>query len=134
MINIKDWRGRTLLSSACKYGNFDIVKMLVANGANVNTPDICGVSPLMVASKYQQYSIAKYLKNNGANIHALDNYGKNIDLYVSNYNHDDYNYHAMYNLICESGVKTNYLGKNMNIESNYLNVSLFIHKLFQLKN
>ena len=108
MINIQDWRGRTLLSSACKYGNFDIVKMLVSNKANMNIYDICGVTPLMVAFKYGEYSIANYLINNGANINAFDNYAKNVDLYVSQYNRNDYNYYAMYNLMYESGFKTDY--------------------------
>ena len=134
MINIQDWRGRTLLSSACKHGNLDIVKMLVSNGANMNTPDICGVTPLMVAFKYGQHSIANYLINNGANKNALDNYAKNVDLYVSQYNRNDYNYYAMYNLMCESGFKTNYLNTDINLEDNYVKVSLVIEHLFKVKN
>ena len=134
MINIQDWRGRTLLSSACKHGNLDIVKMLVSNGANMNTPDICGVTPFMVAFKYGQYSITNYLINNGANINALDNYAKNVDLYVSQYNSNDYNYYAMYNLICESGFQTNYLDKHINLEVNYMKVSNVVEHLFKVKN
>ena len=134
MINIQDWRGRTLLSSACKYGNFDIVKMLVSNKANMNIYDICGVTPLMVAFKYGEYSIANYLINNGANINAFDNYAKNVDLYVSQYNRNDYNYYAMYNLMYESGFKTDYLDRTINLEDNYVRVSHVIENLFKLKN
>ena len=139
MIDIQDWRGRTLLGSACMYGNLDIVKMLVTNGANVNIRDICGVTPLMVAFKYSNYIIADYLITNGANINAFDNYGKKPHQYIYEYN-TDYNYYAMYSWMCESAkssnptFKTKYLDNSIDLENNYIKISLLIDELFRLKN
>jgi len=136
MIDIQDWRGRTLLGSACKYGNFDIVKMLVHNGANVNIRDLCGVTPLMVAFKYSQYHIADYLISNGANINISDNYGKKPHQYIYE-NNSDYNYYAMYIWMCDSvksGLKIKYLDTSIDLEHNYIRVSLLVDELFRLKN
>lgn len=134
LINVKDWRGRTLLSSACKYGNLDIVKMLISHGADVNTHDICGITPLMLAFIYGQFYVAEYLINHGANINALDNYGKNARQFIYNNNNDyyNYNYTALYKFIRESGLKTSYL--DIDIDNNYIEISLLVEQLFKLKN
>ncbi|XP_065676919.1 transient receptor potential cation channel subfamily A member 1 isoform X3 [Hydra vulgaris] len=51
-LNEKDEEETTALHYAVRYGHFDIVKTLVAYGANVNIPGENGATPLHYASRY----------------------------------------------------------------------------------
>jgi len=69
---------------AVKNNLFDIYKILIANGADVNLPDSDGITPLMYASNIE---IVKDLIKRGANVDVKNKYGetalnrsKNIEL------------------------------------------------------
>ena len=62
--------------------NFDMVKYLVENGADVNYRSESGVTPLMAASSFQPLEIVQYLVDNGANISDIDNSGDNALIYA----------------------------------------------------
>ena len=73
-IKAKDQFGRTLLMLACQTGQFDIVKKLVSEFANLNDKDCNGFTPLMIAIKYGHEDIALFLIRSGA---ILDTKAKN---------------------------------------------------------
>ena len=59
--------GGTVLDFAAEQGNTDVVKLLIANGADVNAYGEVGDTPLHAAKNIE---IAKILIDNGADIHA----------------------------------------------------------------
>lgn len=75
-VNRRDKTGQTPLHHACYSGQFEIVKHLVENGANVNieVPERL-LTPLHAATMNGDIKIVKYLVDNGANINAKDNEG-----------------------------------------------------------
>jgi len=58
-------RGTTALHEAARAGHVEIVKLLVANGANVNAKDISGLTPLKLALGHRRLEVAEYLRQNG---------------------------------------------------------------------
>jgi len=62
--------GTTPLHIAAGHGHFDIVKILVENGANVNAKDLMGFTPLHSAIMGNHLAIVKFLIENGADINA----------------------------------------------------------------
>ena len=81
---------RTSLLCVCfinisrKY-NFNVVKMLVEAGCNVNYENCFNVTPLMVAITYGYFEACEYLLQNGANINMLDNRNQTALHYVCFY-------------------------------------------------
>lgn len=74
-VNCRNNEGVTPLCFVSKC-RFDLVKILVENGACVN---LCGddkISPLHWAAEYDNYEIAEYLVENGADIEVKDNLGE----------------------------------------------------------
>ena len=67
--------GNNDLITASGTGNFDMVKYLVKNGADVNARDISGDTALSIASEKENWEIAKYLIEHGADINT-ECYGK----------------------------------------------------------
>jgi len=55
------------LCSLVRKGNYDAVKTLLENGANVNSKS-AGLTPLMFAARYNKADIASLLIANGANL------------------------------------------------------------------
>ncbi|CAF1217450.1 unnamed protein product [Adineta steineri] len=53
--------GRSLLHYAADAGNFDVLKELVNNGANVNSKDKFGLTPLLAAIYEDHTNCVKYL-------------------------------------------------------------------------
>ncbi|CAF0763454.1 unnamed protein product [Adineta ricciae] len=53
--------GRSLLHYAADAGNFDVLKELVNNGANVNSKDKFGLTPLLAAIYEDHTDCVKYL-------------------------------------------------------------------------
>jgi uncharacterized protein len=53
--------GRSLLHYACRYGNLDIAKLLVENGAFVDAVDADGRTPLLLAAAYWQEECVWFL-------------------------------------------------------------------------
>lgn len=72
IINQRNKGGATSLHIACREGNFDIVKILIDNGANVNIVDNEGWSPLMRASLASNAKIVELLLKNGAKAQLLN--------------------------------------------------------------
>lgn len=72
VINQRNKGGATSLHIACREGNFDIVKILIENGANLNVVDNEGWSPLMRASLVGNEKIVEILLKNGAKAHLLN--------------------------------------------------------------
>jgi ankyrin repeat protein len=52
--------GTTPLHIAAGHGHFDIVKILVENGANVNVKDLMGFTPLHSAIMGDHFAIVKF--------------------------------------------------------------------------
>jgi len=80
LIKRRDDNGRTMLSWAAQYGNINIVKILLKNGAEINSLDSESKnSPLHVAIiGYESCSIdtALFLIENGANLFSRDIEGR----------------------------------------------------------
>jgi cytohesin len=57
--------GTTALHEATRGGHVEVVKLLVASGANVNALNFSGLTPLKLALGYQRTSIAEYLRTRG---------------------------------------------------------------------
>jgi len=72
LVNVKDTEGRTALHYAAFNGNVDIVKSLLARGADVNARDNNKTTPLHSA---RSKAVAEILVNNGADIHAVNKNG-----------------------------------------------------------
>ena len=66
-INTCDSNGNTLLILACMNGDFNIVKLLLDNGANPNCANLIKNTPLHYAISHREYEIADLLIKNGAN-------------------------------------------------------------------
>ena len=72
--------GVTALWCAALFGYYNIVKILVRNGANVNNPTEHGSKPLGPACFYDRLKIAQYLVENGADVNNATNDTKNTSL------------------------------------------------------
>jgi ankyrin repeat protein len=65
---------------ASRNGCFEIVKLLIQNGVNINNKDYYNDTPLIYASRNGHFEIVKLLIQNGANIND-----KNQDNYIALY-------------------------------------------------
>lgn len=65
-LNIRVDKGPTSLTLASEVGDFEIVKLLVKAGANINKLGEDGVGPLYKAIEKNNTEIAHYLVDNGA--------------------------------------------------------------------
>jgi hypothetical protein len=63
------------LINASKLGDIELMKSLLAQGADVNAADEEGVTPLIAASSYRQRPAVKLLLSRGANRSAQTNEG-----------------------------------------------------------
>lgn len=68
---------------ACDVGNYNIVEMLLENGANINDTSECGLTPLMKASLYNYTNIIELLLSKGVDIHDQNTNGATAILYAS---------------------------------------------------
>jgi ankyrin repeat protein len=71
---LSNYGKNTPLCVAIQKGEFDLVKKMIAYGADVNEKSF-GMTPLMVAARYNKTEIITYLLANGANIHIKDERG-----------------------------------------------------------
>jgi ankyrin repeat protein len=75
-VNAAQEYGTTVLWFAAKQGHFDIVTLLLANGANPNLGQVCGLMPLMVVKPNDdEFRIGSELIDHGANVKAVDHLG-----------------------------------------------------------
>lgn len=80
-------KNHTALTLSCKLGNIEIVKFLMAKGANVEHKTKCGSSPIIYASLYGRNDIIKLLLKNNVNIDMVDNRKKTALIYAAQYGH-----------------------------------------------
>mmetsp|Transcript_56010 Transcript_56010/g.67235 ORF Transcript_56010/g.67235 Transcript_56010/m.67235 type:complete len:249 (+) Transcript_56010:281-1027(+) len=92
--------GTTLspLLLATKNRHLDIIKVLLAHGADVEGTNEIGRTPLLLACENGSYEIAVALIENGANVNASDNRG-NIGLHIC----ASGNFHEIARLLLEHG-------------------------------
>jgi methionyl-tRNA formyltransferase len=89
--NINDWgeNGWTPLMVAAYFGTFEIIKLLVQNGADVNAVNFNGTSVLMYAmtnvSKTNDMKILDFLFSNGCNVNHMDYRDKSVYEYALEY-------------------------------------------------
>ena len=80
-INHVDNDGYAALHYACAKGTRDIVKMLIAHGADVSLASNKGVTPLHLAAKTGSKEIIKMLVDEGADINVTDDSGESVIIY-----------------------------------------------------
>ena len=66
------------LIDASLIGNFDLIKYLIKNGANIETQSLIGSTPVMFAAQKGLFDIVKYLHNHKANLRMKNNFGINV--------------------------------------------------------
>ncbi len=71
-----DWAGYNALLFAAYRGNINIVKLLINNGANVNSKNSSGQTPLIIASSLGHREVVQYLLEKNATINIRDRNGK----------------------------------------------------------
>jgi ankyrin repeat protein len=64
-VNALDAKGHRALILAIAYGHVDIVRVLLAHGANPNLPDAHGTTPLAAAHARGNFEILKALERSG---------------------------------------------------------------------
>lgn len=90
--------GRTPLQNAIS-GRFPgFVRFLIAQGANINTPDRHGKTALMTATETGNYQIVKMLLKAGATPNAMDHAGYTPIILAAKYGHT-----AIFHLLAEHG-------------------------------
>ncbi|MBQ8613966.1 MAG: ankyrin repeat domain-containing protein [Ruminiclostridium sp.] len=70
--------GDTPLICAINHDNVKITKLLLENGADVNTANFSGKTPLMHAVCEKNEEIVRMLMEKGADPYAVDNYGQSL--------------------------------------------------------
>lgn len=75
-INTKNTYGETRLHWAVENGYTEIVKALIAKGADINTKDIYGQTPLHLATRNGHTEIVKALLDASADVHMKNIYGQ----------------------------------------------------------
>ena len=73
---------QTPLMYASRFGNLEIVQILLQNGANIDHKGMYGKTPLMQACRYEYLDIVKLLLQNGANIHEKDDHNETSIFYA----------------------------------------------------
>ena len=84
-----DSDGETALMHASSQGHTDIVKLLLANGADIETADENGYTALMMASLPGHTETVEILLANGVNIEAADKFGETALMDASYQGHTD---------------------------------------------
>lgn len=111
VVNAKEERdfmpsyGTTGLLHASLQGRYDVAKLLIEHGADVNLAGNYGQTPLIYASEYRQPDIVKLLLENGADVNARDGKGETaftlaLDAYLMDY---DKKYFDIITLLLNSG-------------------------------
>lgn len=77
------------LIDACKQQSIVLIKLAIANGANVNCVSDEGLTPLQYAAIYGDVGIIRFLYMLGAEVNIKDNEGNRLsDIAISNENYD----------------------------------------------
>jgi len=65
-LNIKNDKGFTALMIACRYNQYEVIKILIKNGAKIEDVSDNGLTAIMIAAAYSDKKIVKFLLKNGA--------------------------------------------------------------------
>jgi methionyl-tRNA formyltransferase len=87
-ISETDENGWSPIIIAAYYGSFEVLKLLLKLGANINTTNLNGTSILMYSCSnflnHKNFKIIEFLLENGANVHLHDIHGLTIFDYCKN--------------------------------------------------
>jgi len=83
LVNQKNFGGATSLHIACREKNFEIVKILIDNGADVNVVDNEGWTPLMRAALTGDNDIVNLLLQNGAQANSINSIGESAIIHAT---------------------------------------------------
>lgn len=78
-----------ILAIQSKQNKFNIIKLLVENGCNVNNVNTQGTTALMVASRCGDIEVVKYLINNGADVKIKSYSGRTALKYAREFDNKD---------------------------------------------
>lgn len=95
-VNRFNVHNETPLISAVKAKDVQHVMNLIAQGANVNTPDQNGWTPLHYATQQRSVPISRFLLHSGADIEARNSYQQTPLIFAAQM---DYNLEIMYLLL-----------------------------------
>jgi len=74
-VNMQNKNGKTALDYVLGREDYNIVKLLLDNGANVNMQNKYGYTALMYAVDREDYNTVKLLLDNGADVNMQNKYG-----------------------------------------------------------
>lgn len=83
----KDCHGDTLLHTAVRCGSLNMIKSLVATGADINAKNSCGNTPLYIAASKGNLEIVKCLLESGADATIKNNEDITPYGYATKYRH-----------------------------------------------
>ncbi|KAF3998673.1 ankyrin repeat domain-containing protein [Glaciimonas immobilis] len=75
--------GDSLLMSAIKNGQMDIMLLLIARGADVNLANVAKVTPLMASAYFGRPAMARVLIDKKADVNAIDQVHKTAMVYAA---------------------------------------------------
>merc|ERR1712227_251221 len=78
LINAKDNAGCTPLHNAVIRGHYDMIDVLMENGADINTTDKLGMTPLMEAVFWDKVDIVELLLSSNPDMQPKDTQGRNV--------------------------------------------------------
>ena len=83
IVNVRDSIDQTPLFHACGFeANFEMVKYLIDNGAEINTQNILGSTPMHNAVFYNCPQILRLLLKEGGDPQIQDKNGRNVFYYA----------------------------------------------------
>jgi hypothetical protein len=101
-----------LLQKAIELNHFNILKLLIEEGANINQVDDNGVSILTMAVFYDRFEMVKFLIAKGANINSRDKNGDTPIMYACNHVIEMNNRYSIVRWLVDCGVLLGYKSKN----------------------
>jgi ankyrin repeat protein len=86
IINQQNIGGATAIHIAAREGNYEIIKILIDNKANINVIDKEGWTPLMRAALSGDFSSVELLVKNHADASLINIFGESVIIHVANSN------------------------------------------------
>ncbi|XP_067678535.1 ankyrin repeat domain-containing protein 50-like [Haliotis asinina] len=88
--SLKYYKHRSILQSACRKGNIDMVKFILSqNTVSINTGWKATITPIMIAAEMGHKEVVKLLVSSGADVSLADNKGDNILHYACQGGHTE---------------------------------------------
>jgi len=106
-LNIKNSNGDTPLIITIRYGLYQIFKILIDSGADVNTTDNFGNTPLILVVRNKKEEMIQDLITAGADINKINNNSETALIVNSNYNYRDKKALKITKFLIENGADWN---------------------------